>query len=153
MGETPLYKAVKLGCGSIARLFLDAGAHVNMCNGSDFNPLHVAVKGGYLPIVNDLLHKGAKVALHDSLGSTALDCAYLNESSFSFLRDELIKLLRPLTIIKEGCQSSCWALCMTMHPRVGAKSSAHVLSQSIFQEICSYVTAQELAQDQEALAG
>ena len=64
---------------------------------------------------------------------------------------ELAELLEIWPLVDTGSKASRLAFCMAMHPRIGANSSAKVLSQYLFQEICSYIRPSVLIDDPRAI--
>lgn len=48
---------------------------------SDFNPLHVACRGGHFKVVKSLISKGAAVNLHDTEGNSPLYLACFSENA------------------------------------------------------------------------
>ncbi len=76
-----LLRAASTGNIADVRSLLSAGANPNAGNPRNGIPLHAAVIGGHLPVVQALLQAGADVRQRDSDGYTALDRAMQNNQT------------------------------------------------------------------------
>lgn len=91
-GRTALYVAALNGKLNIVDYLLNHDADPNKGASWKGNqrPIHVAAKYGYVEIIQDLLHHGAKIDANDSAKETALHIAawYGRSAAVKFLLDE-----------------------------------------------------------------
>lgn len=80
--STPLHAASMRGHAGVVDLLLEAGAHLDMCEGgTEANtPLHRAAAYNQIAVVRRLLDAGADVNCVNKTGGSALDVALVNAS-------------------------------------------------------------------------
>lgn len=161
-GGTPLHHAVFHNKQDIVRLLLERGACVKEERLQTSLPwlqiptdkiieklFELALKNGY----KDELLRLAKSQGIDSLNMQHILIAALPplKTAQCIGYREIAELLEIWPILDAGSRASRLAFCMAMHPRLGAQSSAKVLSQHLFQEICSYIRPSVLIDDPNAI--
>lgn len=60
-GRLPIHGASAVGSVRLLRVFLDAGADPNVRNNTGETPLHLSARHGHIPVVQLLLHRGARI--------------------------------------------------------------------------------------------
>ena len=132
-GDTPLLVSTHDGM----RLLLDNGTDINLKNKDGITPLHIAAQNGDEGNLRTLLEHGAKTTLpwdmHCMLGYTPEYFAAQNG------HPEIAGLLKVWPTVASNSKARMLTFCMAMHDRVGADSPGNLLSQYLFQEICSYL--------------
>ena len=126
-------------------LLLKHGANVNLQNKFGEICLHRVVEfGGDPVIVQQLLEHGAYANLKTTEGHTPISLAmkFLDNCPHDEDQQHVVELLRSWQKVVEVTKAERSAFCMAMHERVGADSSANLLSRYTFQEICSYLRPQ-----------
>ncbi len=72
-GDTLLHEACRMGSLRAVRLLIEAGIDINSLGDMDQTPLHCAVSGRFLDIIDLLLSKRASPHLKDGFGYSPLE--------------------------------------------------------------------------------
>ena len=75
MGPTALSTSCMFGKQEAAEVLIRLGANVDLADSEGMTPLHFAVLGGHLHLVQLLLRSGASTTLPNEFGDTAADLA------------------------------------------------------------------------------
>ena len=75
MGPTALATSCMFGKQEAAEVLIQLGANLDLADSEGMTPLHFAVLGGNLSIVQLLLRSGASTNLANEFGDTAADLA------------------------------------------------------------------------------
>ena len=132
-GDTPLL----FSTGAFMHLLLDNGADINRKNKYGSTPLRVAAQNGDKTTAKILLERGAKTTL-----KWDMSCILSNTPEYIAMKTghpEIADLIKVWPVVVLNSKARMLTFCMAMHSRVGTESSAHILSQHLFQEICSYL--------------
>ena len=150
-GCAPLHRAIYYNNVNIARLLLKRGAFVEKASLPIINlgiKARVSVGTFVLQAALDLSYKiDDVIGVHDNLrvvlshnpdfghqsNIAAIALSPLTMAKYLGC-PEVAELLKSWPLVDAGSRASRLAFCMAMHPRVGANSSAHILSQFLFQD-------------------
>eukprot|EP00501_MAST-03F_sp_TOSAG23-6_P000090 GSMAST32.ASY1.ANO1.92.1 assembled CDS len=146
---TPLHHACNRGHLLIAKLLVDSGSGVNVCNKSLETPLHLAAYNGHLSIVEFLLDKGASIDCKTDCedtplfyssrrGHTTVIRQLLQRGADSTLRNRFDDL--PISEARTDRVRNAFTVEV-----VGTALSERVLVQDILHRLLQFCNSQELS--------